>query len=235
MSALRKTTTGILLLLAASLISYACGRSAEVPTAPTGTTAQTAQPAEQHSSSDGATLPSAGWTLTGPEATCLKPTDVSRWVLDVKDAGEGFRVLVAGFTDEHAGCEATEHRPEHFHVEGTLDYGKNGSGQTVFSFQSERITCGRAQVDASLVDPSGKETLIIGKVITADRDCDPPPPSPPPPPPPPPSGHPPRPAPPPPPPTPPPAPECTHKREHNCPGPRQCRTDACKRAHCHQR
>ena len=218
MSAPGKKTVRFLIVM--SILAGACGGNPNSVTAPTSAPTASIQSQQQSLPADGGTTSSTSdqpnWSLAGPTGQCLTPRDLGRWVFDVRDAGNGFHLVKAAFTDERAGCDPTEHHPTTFSFAGLLDYPKHGAGQTVFTYDTSQVLCGRVQVDASIIDAEGKETLIIGQVITADHDCVSPPPPPP--------------SPPPPPPSPPP---CKHPHEHQCRGSKDCHSDACRKAHCH--
>lgn len=104
-----------------------------------------------------------------------------RWVLNVTDSGPSpLRFVALAHQSGASGCEHTIENPRsRVDVSGVLNYSGHSAGQTSFSFDPKHYSCGRVQVDVSIFDAQGRETLIIGMVVDYRTACAPPPPPPP--------------------------------------------------------
>lgn len=119
------------------------------------------------------------FTFTGPQnaAHCFAAgRDLMQWMLTMTDAGPSpLRFVALAHQDLSAGCEATAKNPRaRIGVSGTTAYAPHASGQTAFTFDPTMYDCGRVQLDVSIFDATGRETLILGVVIDYGRSCDPP-------------------------------------------------------------
>ncbi len=103
------------------------------------------------------------------------------WTLNMNDAGAGsLRFTGMAQHDDTPGCDATVSNPrQHVVTGGVVNYTPHSSGQTTFSYDPKEFDCGRAQIDVSMIDTSGKETLLFALVINYGKQCLPtsPPPS----------------------------------------------------------
>ncbi|MEO8260582.1 MAG: hypothetical protein ABI868_24775, partial [Acidobacteriota bacterium] len=190
------------LFIAMAIVGAGCSGSPAQPSAtqPTSTEAQRAAsaiepradaPAQPVPGGPTATAPTARATVAGPIGCVTAGTDLMRWVLEMADAGPSNVHFVAlAHSDGQPGCEATNANPRsRVEIGGVLDYPAHSSGQTVFSFDPRNYSCGRVQIDVSLLDDAG-ERLLVGMMVNYGSACEPlpqPPPPPPPLPPPPPA------------------------------------------------
>lgn len=119
------------------------------------------------------------FSFDGPQhpANCFKAgTDPMQWRLTVTDAGPSpLRFVALAHHDEIPGCNPTEKNPRpRITVSGTKEYAPHTSGQTAFTFDPRLYACGRVQVDVSIFDATGRETLMLGTVVDYGTPCDPP-------------------------------------------------------------
>lgn len=99
------------------------------------------------------------------------------WRLDVSDAGpRALRFIALSHQDDAPGCGATDNNPRpRVSVDGTADYAPHAAGRTTFTFDPAAYTCGRVQVDVSMLDADGRGTAIVGAIVNYGRSCEPPP------------------------------------------------------------
>lgn len=130
---------------------------------------------------NGGTATSPQYTIEGPAGCVTAGSDVLRWVLNVTDAGPSpVRFVALAHQAGAPGCEHTIENPRsRVDIAGVLNYGAHTSGQTAFTFDPRHYSCGRVQVDVSIFDAQGRETLIVGMVVDYKTACAPPPPPPP--------------------------------------------------------
>jgi hypothetical protein len=100
-----------------------------------------------------------------------------RWVLSVTDAGpSALRFMALAHQDDSPGCSPTNRNPRaRVDIGGVTAYAPHSNGQTTFTFDPKLYSCGRVQVDASILDASGREFLVLGMVIDYGTVCTPPP------------------------------------------------------------
>jgi hypothetical protein len=98
-----------------------------------------------------------------------------QWVLTVTDAGpNALRFITMNPSDGQPGCEATTANPrDYIQTSGVLTYTPHSSGVTTFTFDPKKYNCGRVQVDVSIVDSTGRETLILGMMVNYGTVCAP--------------------------------------------------------------
>lgn len=177
--------------------TVACGgQSITGPTASSSQSSQASAPAasafgaDNGSASDaspstpvpgGGTASSPQFTIQGPSGCVPAGSDMMRWVLNVSDSGPSpLRFIALAHQSPDPGCEHTIENPRpRVDVSGALNYAKHAAGQTSFTFDPRSFTCGRSQVDVSIFDAQGNETLIVGMVVDYKTKCAPPPPPPP--------------------------------------------------------
>lgn len=99
-----------------------------------------------------------------------------QWVLAVSDAGASpLRFVALAHQDDTPGCEPTARNPRpRIQVAGTTSYAPRAAGQTTFTFDPTVYSCGRVQLDVSIFDATGRETLVLGTMIDYVAPCDPP-------------------------------------------------------------
>lgn len=121
------------------------------------------------------------FALQGPAGCVSVGTDIMQWVLNVTDAGPSpLRFVALAHNAPDPGCEHTVDNPRsRVGISGVLNYTPHSAGQTIFTYDPRSFTCGRVQVDVSIFDAQGKETLILGMVVNHGTVCPPPPPPPP--------------------------------------------------------
>jgi hypothetical protein len=104
-------------------------------------------------------------------------TGPMRWVVNVADAGPSpLRFIALAHHDDERGCQPTVSRPRaRVEVSGPAEYPPHAAGQTVFTFNPALYTCGRVQVDVSVFDAVGQETLLVGVMIDYGASCEAPP------------------------------------------------------------
>lgn len=125
----------------------------------------------------GANATTPQYTLTGPRGCVSAGTDPMTWVLTVTDAGpRPFHLVTMTPADDAPGCEATVKRHANgLAMSGVTHYAPQTSGQTTFIFDPKRYNCGRVQVDISMIDSTGKDTLVLGMLVNYGTTCAPPP------------------------------------------------------------
>ena len=101
-----------------------------------------------------------------------------QWLLNVSDAGpSALRFVALAHQDETPGCGATAKNPRNrIVISGATGYAPHASGQTTFTFDPKMYSCGRVQVDVSIFDAAGHETLLVGVMINYGTPCAIPPP-----------------------------------------------------------
>lgn len=99
-----------------------------------------------------------------------------QWVLAVSDAGASpLRFVALAHQDDTPGCEPTARNPRpRIQVAGTTSYAPRAAGQTTFTFDPTVYSCGRVQLDVSIFDATGRETLVLGTMVDYGVSCDPP-------------------------------------------------------------
>lgn len=130
---------------------------------------------------NGGTASSLQYSIQGPDGCVTAGNDVLRWVLNITDAGPSpVRFVALAHQAGVPGCEHTIENPRsRVDISGVLNYGAHTAGQTSFSFDPRHYSCGRVQVDVSIFDAQGHETLVVGMVVDYKTTCAPPPPPPP--------------------------------------------------------
>lgn len=183
----------VFVILASAATVVGC--SSASPTSPSATQPSTALAASPTTSADRpAASPAASGPLTnvtvqlsGPAAGICEPVSAVapelRWTVSVDNAGpHDLHFVAMAHHNDQAGCNATEDNPRaafEIHGADSVKAGTRATSETVFN--TNRWDCGRVQLDESIFDSTGKELLIIGKVINYGVNCAPPPPPPPPP------------------------------------------------------
>lgn len=176
--------TSVTALLLSGIAFGPLGCSRPGPATPTAASVARSEAAEPTTSvgADSADAPTAAVTaqfaVTGSRAAhaCL-PADggVWTWNLAMADAGpRPLRIVALTHHDDRAGCEATVNRPRsRVVVDGPTMFAPRASGQSSLAFDSGQFRCGRVQVDVSLVDDAGNDTLIVGAVVDYGTPCAP--------------------------------------------------------------
>ncbi len=112
-------------------------------------------------------------TVTGPTG-CVKADPAKlQWAVDMTDAGNvPVRFMAMTSYNSHPGCEATSDNPRTYvTVGGPAEYPAHGAGKTTFEYDPKKYDCGRVQVDVSLIDSAGKETLLVGMIVDYGVEC----------------------------------------------------------------
>ena len=178
-------------ILAFSLLAAGCTGSHPTTPSASNTVSSSASNAPSPEASPTPAVPAAGadspaaaspqFTLSGPQdpLNCFSaPTSPMQWLLNVSDAGPSpLRFVALAHQDETPGCGGTIKNPRsRIVIGGTSDYAVHASGQTTFAFDPKMYSCGRVQVDVSLLNAAGDEKLLVGTVINYGTQCVPPPP-----------------------------------------------------------
>jgi hypothetical protein len=167
------------------LVLFAAACSGSLPTDPSGTKGTAPQTSQRIGSEagsptvdpvpggPGANSPTPLATLTGPRDCVTAGTDVMRWVLSVTDAGpSALRFMALTHQDDSPGCSPTNRNPRaRVDISGVTAYAPHSNGQTIFTFDPKLYSCGRVQVDASILDAAGNELLVLGMVIDYGTVC----------------------------------------------------------------
>lgn len=137
--------------------------------------------AESVPAPNGGTASSPHYSIQGPTGCVTAGSDAMRWVLNVTDAGPSpVRFIALAHQAGAPGCAQTIENPRsRVDISGVLNYGAHTAGQTTFTFDPRHYSCGRVQVDVSIFDAQGRETLVVGMVVDYKTACAPPPPPPP--------------------------------------------------------
>lgn len=179
------------LIVILALFAAACtGGSTIDPAAPSASTSQSAAlPVPGVSANESTIEPTPGgpgntattprYSLAGPTSpqNCFTAgTDAMQWVLNMTDAGpSALRFVALAHQDDTPGCEATAKNPRtRIATSGVSNYTPHSLGTTTFTFDQKLYNCGRVQVDISIFDAAGNETLILGTVINYGTQCAPP-------------------------------------------------------------
>ncbi len=112
-------------------------------------------------------------TVTGPTGCVNADPAELQWAVDMTDAGDvPVRFVALTSYNSHPGCEATVDNPRSYvTVSGTTEYAAHGTGKTTFTFDPKKYDCGRVQVDVSLFDSAGGETLLVGTMVDYGAEC----------------------------------------------------------------
>lgn len=162
-------------MAAVAVLSAACGS----PTAPSAAQGHAGAPQSAVTGDSRAprTVASYGdwYRVTGPTWCVGAPPCQKIWTLTVDTpTPKPFHVVaVSHHSDVSSDDPTTEHPGNLFKVNGQSDYKNGTGGQATFSFNPAEVSCGRTQLDASMIFEDGTQELIIGVVEPTGVDCAP--------------------------------------------------------------
>lgn len=114
------------------------------------------------------------WTVDGP-TWCVGAMPCKKiWTLTVTSPPRPFHIVAVSSHSDVSSLEPTSERAGNLlRVNGQADYKRGTGGQATFSFDPAEVSCGRTQLDASMIFEDGSEILILSPVEPTGVDCAP--------------------------------------------------------------